>query len=360
MADSKRPDNLKVLEDTIERILKDKTDEKSTYIIDKKFRFANQYVMLTYKTHMVKEDLRAYFKDKFNVKEIEIAHETGKSEETPYPHTHVVINFGRRFQSTNVRIFDINDIHPHMQPFRRHEWGIKTNYLAKEDPENVHLKKNNVGTLASKIWKCETVQEALMTAQTASDVNGIVAMYNNKPVEKLEDKLELRDWQKDIWEKLQKKPNDREVIWIRDVIGGAGKSRFTRWMLANEYAIVFKQFGGTRDSASIVADAVARGWDQKIIICDLSRDFEDRQIYAALESLKDGMVTTTKYVGKTIAFKCPHVVVFANFWPDVIRMSLDRWSLYDVFKEGKNGAYNIKQAPVEDILKLQHGNGKKE
>jgi len=358
MTDSKRPDNLsvmKILEDVCKHdFVEDKKAVAEPPQSKGKFRFANQYVLLTYKTHLPKLEVREYFDKHFSVKTLEIAHEKGDNQETPYEHTHIVINFGRQFHSQNARIFDLNGIHPHVQPFKRFDYGKVVGYLAKEDPENEHLKKNNIGMLASKIWGCETVQDALMTARTPSDVNGIIALYNNKPVEVIDDKLEFRPWQKQVWDMLEKKPDDRSIIWIRDLKGGAGKSRFTRWMLVNKLAVVFKQFGGTRDSASIIADEISRGWDQRIIICDLSREFEERQIYAALECLKDGMVTTTKYVGKSVAFKCPHIVVFANFWPDVIKMSLDRWRLYNVLPEGKDGAYNIKSAPVNEVFELQH------
>lgn len=333
--------------------------EKTEATENKKFRFANQYCMLTYKSHIEKKSLRKYFEEKFKIKEMEIAHEVGKSGEIPYPHTHIVINFGRRFQSTNQRIFDLNEIHPHIAPFKRHEWGIKINYISKEDPENAHLKKTQVGILASKIWSCQTVQEALLTVQTPSDVNGVIALFNNKPTEEHKDEIEFRPWQSKLWERLQLPPDDRKIIWICDKNGGAGKSRFTKWMNLNNHAVVFKQFGGTRDSASIIADAVARGWDQRVVICDLARNFEDKEIYTALECLKDGMVTTTKYVGKTVAFKCPHVVVFANFWPNIFKMSKDRWVLWELHHEGGDGAYNIKEAPLSEAINTIKGDDMK-
>lgn len=326
-------------------VQEDKKDEKQ---IDKKFRFANQYVMLTYKTWIEKKAMRQYFKDNFGAKEVEIAHETGAEG---YQHTHIVINFGKAFQSRNVRVFDINEIHPHIQPFKRHEWDTKINYIAKEDPENAHLKKKTLPTLASKIWTCETVHEALLTAQKPSDVPGIIALYNNKPKFEKIDNFELRKWQQEVYNMLQTKADDRKIIWIRDKNGGAGKSRFAKFMALNHGAVLLKQFGALRDVSQIIADAVEKGWNQQVIMIDLARSFADRDIYTALENLKDGAVTSTKYAGKTVTFESPHIVVTANFWPIATAMSLDRWILLDIVKNDKSETYNINEVSVYTMMK---------
>lgn len=43
--------------------------------------------------------------------------------------------------------------------------------------------------------------------------------------------------------------------------------------------------------------------------------------------IKDGFITATKYVGGSMMFAEPHVIVFANFLPNVYAMSLDRWEV---------------------------------
>lgn len=326
------------------------TEEKKVVEPTKKFRFANQYVMLTYPKHLNKVQTKNWFAQEIGYKDCEIGHEIG---ETGYKHTHVVINFGKRFQSTNARVFDLivdGEInHPNIQPFRNHEWIIKCNYISKQDPENAHLKKNNIN-LATKIWAAPTLTDALMMAQKPADVSGIKALYDNKPQEKPEIKEPIwRDWQAEILDYIEFEQDNRAIIWIRDRIGGAGKTEVARWAGITGLALVLKQFGGTRDSASIISEAVKQGWNQRAVICDLSRDFEDREIYAALESIKDGTVTTTKYTGGTVYFNRPTVVVFANYWPNVNKMSKDRWRLFDITKDGE--AYNIKKASLADTFK---------
>lgn len=53
-----------------------------------------------------------------------------------------------------------------------------------------------------------------------------------------------------------------------------------------------------------------------------------------MESIKNGMFLSTKYLPKKKVLKeTPHVVVFANFKPDTIKMSLDRWTIDEIIPE---------------------------
>ena len=50
--------------------------------------------------------------------------------------------------------------------------------------------------------------------------------------------------------------------------------------------------------------------------------------YSILESLKDQMIISTKYQGRTkILRKVPHVVVFTNEHPDMTKLSIDRYKI---------------------------------
>lgn len=309
-----------------------------------KFRFANQYVLLTYKTHLDKKAIAEFFQKEFGYKQIEIAHENGKEDkETPYEHTHIFINFGKRIQSTNTRVFDFNELHPHIEPVRKKSEIPKVlNYLSKEDPECKHLamEKNKAPTLASMIWQSETIHDALMHCQKPGDAPGIIALYNNRPREEEKDELKLNGWQEELFQIISGKPDDRKVIWIYDKMGGIGKSRMARWMMNNKLAYVIKQFGGEYHASTTIKEAIESGWDKKVLIADLTRSNADKDIYSPIEAIKDGMMTSVKYGGKTICFDPPHVVIFANFLPDVKKLSMDRWDIWDITKSA-DGLYNI-------------------
>lgn len=316
---------------------------------EKKFRFANQYAMLTYPTHLEKQMLRAHFKQEFKVAVIEIAHEIG---ETGYQHTHCVVNFGKAFQSRNSRVFDIGNLHPNILTFKNYEWKIKLNYIAKQDPENAHLKEGVEKPIAVTIWESKSYEDALLLAKRPGEATGIKLIWEAKPKEKrIRKEFVFRPWQKEIFDILQKKPNNRSIMWIRDLIGGAGKSEFTKWMHEEKHGLLLRQFGKLSDISSTIAAAVEGDWNQRIVMADLPRKFEEREVYTALEYIKDGSVTTSKWVGKTVTFDSPHVLVTANFWPDLTSMSLDRWILFDLSYDKQTETYNIKKVSVFDLLK---------
>ena len=50
--------------------------------------------------------------------------------------------------------------------------------------------------------------------------------------------------------------------------------------------------------------------------------------YSAIESLKDGLLFSGKYEGGVKLFPPPHVVIFANFLPDMTKLSIDRWDIH--------------------------------
>jgi len=56
--------------------------------------------------------------------------------------------------------------------------------------------------------------------------------------EKQEMKLDLKNWQNQLLELItgeyQNHFRNRKVVWVQDIVGGQGKSTFTRYLAANE------------------------------------------------------------------------------------------------------------------------------
>jgi len=89
--------------------------------------------------------------------------------------------------------------------------------------------------------------------------------------------------------------------------------------------------------ADICNIAFNTNWDiTTMVIFDLPRTNEGKISYSALEKIKDGFITNTKYETGAIAFNKPHVVVFANFPPDLtsrdgnLTLSADKWITYEI------------------------------
>lgn len=148
------------------------------------FRLQNQRYLLTYKTHLSKVDIVAFFGEK-NAKETIAAHEVASSE-TNYEHTHVYVDFGKSYQSKNARIFDINLIHPNIKVIKtaKHLENIWS-YLCKEDHENDYLlSRLTTKTLVDRVWEKESINDVLKMATRPNDVSGLVALYGFKKHQK--------------------------------------------------------------------------------------------------------------------------------------------------------------------------------
>lgn len=301
----------------------------------KKFKMANQKIMLTYRTHLNKTEYIEWFSNQCMIpKFIRCAHENGINDpETPYEHTHVLIDFGKAVQYTNPRKFDYLEIHPHIQIVgKQPHWDNSIIYIAKEDPENADLLIKKT-TLADAIWSANTIGEVLQRfAYKPSDAPGLIVMFNNKPQNDNNKYLipeeNFYPWQIDILNILKKTPNDRNVYWIYDKKGKTGKSKLSKHLISlNKDTYKVSNTGGIRDFSTIISNALASGWTGRNFIIDLPRKAEAYDISPQIEDIKNGCITSTKYSGKTEIFDTPHVIIFANFLPIIGELSLDRWKI---------------------------------
>jgi len=327
-------------------------DTKDVEVIGKAFRCQNQRYFLTYKTHLDKELVKSFFDDK-NVKEVIVAHEAASSD-TDYEHSHVYVDFGKNFQSTNARIFDISKIHPHIKTIRsaKHLENVWA-YLCKEDKANEYLlERLTQQTLFDKVAACKTVQDAMRLAKTAGDATGLATLFAFRQLEKPEPKPLSHNWQIELFAELQGPPHPRKIIWYYDATGNAGKSTFSNHVTDSGLGLCLAQFGGDRDAGQLIAGAIENGWDGKILIADLPRQGEHRSIYSPLEAIKNGNVTNTKYRGNVLRFNIPHVVVMSNFLPRVHEMSLDRWDIRELTSTGEwpEKTVNVRHLPIAEAI----------
>ena len=156
--------------------------------------------------------------------------------------------------------------------------------------------------------------------------------------------VELRPWQQDAM-KYFESPTERQVIWIRGNNGNEGKSWFQNYVQTffgyhrvcrldlrikhgNICNVLKKRTLGTID----------------IFLFNDSRSIsgEELNLYRILEDLKDGQATTSKYDNDNIRFKTPNtVMVFSNHYPDLKKLSKDRWILLHPNKEGMKNVLDM-------------------
>lgn len=133
----------------------------------------------------------------------------------------------------------------------------------------------------------------------------------------------LYPWQKEAERIMLGEPDDRTVFWIWDSQGNMGKTAFCKYMIVKHGASVI----GNGKSADI---SYALKDDPKIVLLNLTRTVEGTVNYAAIESIKDGLIFSGKYESRMKVFNPPHVFVFANFAPVIENMSEDRWEIVDL------------------------------
>lgn len=303
-----------------------------------KFRLQCKKLMLTYKGHLVKNEYIKWLNLKRELVHCWIAHETGDTH-NPYEHSHILLEFKEAPNWTGPRCLDFCDVHPNIKKvITKKHWENCVTYMVKEDKSNTILNEiaEKISGVADWVWKSTDLADALRKCVTVNDALGIKLLYDNKPLEEYKsDFVPKQDWQLHLLEDLKNEPDPRKIIWYQDSIGDTGKSQMAAYLEDHCGALVFRQFGGAKDVATIMQNALKNGWNGNTIVVDLPRNAKMKSIYEPLEGLKDGRMTALKYNGGFLKWPRPHVIVFANFWPNFEAMSMDRWVKRDITKKSQ-------------------------
>jgi len=174
--------------------------------------------------------------------------------------------------------------------------------------DNVHLER-------VKNW-----QASIRYCQKEATRIGVPYNHNSSFIKTLHT---LRPWQEHVWTLLLEEPDDRKIYWIYDTVGNMGKTVFCKFMAVKRGAIIL-------NNGSFANIAFAIGDNPTIVMFNLTRTIEGAVNYAAIESIKDGLMFSGKYESKMKLFNCPHVVILANFCPNRSALSEDRWCLVDL------------------------------
>jgi len=307
------------------------------YIPTKSFALNNQKLLLTYPDHLHKQDYSIWFNNNVHTySEIYLAHETSINN---YRHTHVLINLGSQYKVNKKTIFDYLGQHPNIKKIiTKVQWKNCMHYIAKQDPENKHLKetakKIDVSFSCEDIWACDSLRDALsLHCKKFTDASGIVTVWANKPKIIVSIPLPNHPWHQDLLNYLNNfTPSLRQILWYYDPVGNAGKTWITKYLaftFPDKFTFI-NNCGGIRDFSTIIENSIKNGWLYHGIIFDFGRDAETKSIYEPLETIKNGTITTTKYVGSSFLIDTPHTIVFANFLPNITKLSNDRWLVLEI------------------------------
>lgn len=133
--------------------------------------------------------------------------------------------------------------------------------------------------------------------------------------------VELRPFQQTIMDMLEVQ-TERQVLWIYDPVGGAGKSFLSKYLQVRHNA--FRCENGPKKD---IAYAYNR---EPIFIMDLARCCEERVNYDAIESMCNGQIFSAKYASEMKIFRKPKMLILSNFMPMMEALSADRWVIHTV------------------------------
>ena len=149
--------------------------------------------------------------------------------------------------------------------------------------------------------------------------------------------VQLRPWQKDAFDLFWWIPDDRTVHWIYDEEGNSGKSWFQNYVQAYFGYHRVARIDLRIKHADILNVLRKRSLaTTSIFLFNDSRSASGNgvDLYSILGDVKYGQAVASKYDSKNISFKTPNtVMVFSTAYPNVDKLSRDRWRIYKVCKD---------------------------
>ncbi len=161
-------------------------------------------------------------------------------------------------------------------------------------------------------------------------------IYTNMPnIRPLIDPLvnqRLYVWQQELACYLRGPVDNRKIIWIWETVGNTGKTTFAKHScMQNDGSGCTPHYIYLNGKAADVKYAITQlQVKPDVVFWDLTRTKEDYVSYQGIEEVKNGIFFSTKYESGMCMFNPPHLVIFANFPPDMTKLSADRWAIYTI------------------------------
>lgn len=119
----------------------------------------------------------------------------------------------------------------------------------------------------------------------------------------------------------------RQAIWIYNPDGGGGKSALAKFC---HFTMGWPMFSYAKTADILYI--VSKFQNKKVYFFNLSKtkaaDVSENDLYGAIESIKDGHFTSTKYESCSVLMNPCHVVIFANHVPNLKAMTQKRFVVY--------------------------------
>jgi len=155
----------------------------------------------------------------------------------------------------------------------------------------------------------------------------------------------MRKWQQELFDYLSQSADDRTIVWVEDATGGSGKSQFCNRYL--DAMLGFTSLGGRMEDMA----QIYRKTPGAHVYFDIAKEqinFCDHY-YVVAEQLKGGKLISSKYDGKVMRFRPPHVVFFSNYPPPEDQWIEDR--LKHIVLDGSESNVKTKVAHLTRSVK---------
>lgn len=131
---------------------------------------------------------------------------------------------------------------------------------------------------------------------------------------------------------------DRKIHVVVDYKGGIGKTEFARWAVLNLPDTIVSGGKAGDMKNQIVEYKKLNGCCPKYIIMDIPRSCLNYISYTGVEEIKNMLFYSGKYEGGMVVGNKPFVLMLMNEYPDVTKLSEDRWEIRDF---GNKEEYDI-------------------
>lgn len=156
----------------------------------------------------------------------------------------------------------------------------------------------------------------------------IQSYYNSLPMPKMEwFHATFYPWQQSLLDIVNSPADSRTIIFILDYKGHSGKTDIYKYLIGKYNAFALSS---DEKSTNLLYDM------EPLIVLDCPRISKNIIAYPYLEQMKDGYITSTKYMAiRKFRKENAHVIVFMNDWPDHNALSVDRYKIFYVTPETK-------------------------
>lgn len=296
-------------------------------------------ILLGYSGHLTKEAVHAALAVKFLTKkytaflQFEVRQFVRRDMG---PMTVVFVEFGRTPKVMTAGSLAVNGVDPVIARFNLRKKGEITQLLEGTlGVEHVDVKEGK-SSLYEMVKSCQSEDDLWRLVKKPAEAMGLLMMWKKIHKRTRFDPLdgkELFGWQQEEKAFMFSPGNKRHIQWRYDKIGGIGKSDFQRHMYAvgGNDVLILPQLSAVYHMSQVIMGQREKGWTGRLLIINLVRSADGKEIYETLEQLADGLMLSLKYEGGLVEWAPEHIVVYANWLPEIYgRLSADRWRIKTV------------------------------